>query len=520
MVASLLRLLHSGTQDQRIESKLKGSQGQGQSQGQGNPTTDAFTWVLRKPGRFTTQWQRLDFTQVPDFGKTVFCTLPIKGELISKLYLVVTLPDIYTTQSAAEAASLRVGKTFKGPRFGWTNSIGHALIKSTGCDIGGNRIETLDGTIMEITDEFNTPLEKVVSKNNLIGRLDSGFGPTSLGNSPTPLQCKIALPFWFNRNDSTSYLPVDALNVDLVQISVQFRAIEGVIVSDTYSTTTTITNITRKCTDLNSDGRQWTEIEEATFLNTDGSTIPDISMPSKLSLGDTYLMAEYIYLDKPEANRFRINDLQYIMTQHTALSPVNTKMLSMVTIPIEIQNPCRHIYFYANRIEAPGYSAYFLATRDLTDGSTSTPWWPDCQGLSSSSPGSLRPGFLRRGSEPISSVEFTYEGSFIRYSTENCALFRSILPSLEEKKSPWHNRYMYMIPFGIQSAQFPASLPLGESNFSKLQNKELRLRFTPLSAGTSDVTTPTYPQYLVHCYLETYNILKIFGGRATLLFEG
>ena len=99
MVASLLRLLHSGTQDQRIESKLKGSQGQGQ----GNPTTDAFTWILRKPGRFTTQWLRLDFAQVPDFGKTVFCTLPIKGELISKLYLVVTLPDIYNRQSAAQA---------------------------------------------------------------------------------------------------------------------------------------------------------------------------------------------------------------------------------------------------------------------------------------------------------------------------------------------------------------------------------------------------------------------------------
>jgi hypothetical protein len=212
------------------------------------------------------------------------------------------------------------------------------------------------------------------------------------------------------------------------------------------------------------------------------------------------------------------------MTQHTALTPINTKMLPMITIPIEIQNPCRHIYFYANRIEAPGYSAYFLATRDLNDvtipNNRVVPWWPDCQGLSISSPGNLRPGFLRRGSEPISSVEFTYEGSFIRYSTENCALFRSILPSLEEKKSPWHNRYMYMIPFGIQSGQFPASLPLGESNFAKLQNKELRLRFTPLSAGTSDVSTPKYPQYLVQCYLETYNILKIFGGRATLLFEG
>ena len=44
--------------------------------------------------------------------------------------------------------------------------------------------------------------------------------------------------------------------------------------------------------------------------------IPNIRMPATLQLGDTYILAEYVYLDKPEANRFRLADLQIPIPQH------------------------------------------------------------------------------------------------------------------------------------------------------------------------------------------------------------
>ena len=89
-------------------------------------------------------------------------------------------------------------------------------------------------------------------------------------------------------------------------------------------------------------------------------------------------------------------------------------------------------------------------------------------------------------------------------------MYRSILPSLEERKSPWVNRYMYTIPFGIQSGLFPPSLPMGSTNMNRIMKKELR--FGIGGSGGS-------PQRVwVYVYAETYTILRIFGGRATLLF--
>jgi hypothetical protein len=62
-----------------------------------------------------------------------------------------------------------------GPHFSWTNSLGHALINSASISIGGENVETIPGTLMEIIDEFQTPLEKVSQMSQFICRAESGF---------------------------------------------------------------------------------------------------------------------------------------------------------------------------------------------------------------------------------------------------------------------------------------------------------------------------------------------------------
>jgi hypothetical protein len=172
----------------------------------------------------------------------------------------------------------------------------------------------------------------------------------------------------------------------------------------------------------------------------------------------------------------------------------------------------------AQNYNAIPYNAFFLATKDLctqnksivAPSETFIPWWPDCKGLNTQVPGYLVPGFSTRGSEPFTSIELLYQGSFVRTSTDNCALYRSILPSLEERKSPWINRYMYCIPFGVQSGYFPPSVPMGQANMNRITNKNLRFGIANTGAN---------PQRLwVYVWAETYNILKIYGGRAGLLF--
>jgi hypothetical protein len=163
MVASLLKVISSGIQDERLNFKT---------------TLYPFRKLWVKAGRFTTRWERLDFENTPTFGNTGFFRILRKGHLVTRLYLVATMPDIYTTQAQAIAAN---GGQQAYPQFGWTNSLGHALVQQLTLDIAASRVETLDSRLLEILDEFHTPLEKVPVMNELIKRKDSGLTETSFG---------------------------------------------------------------------------------------------------------------------------------------------------------------------------------------------------------------------------------------------------------------------------------------------------------------------------------------------------
>ena len=505
MVASLVRLLHSGIQDQRLLPK-------------GGPKVDAsfFVRVLVRAGRITTKWHRLDFQQKPQFGQTSFCQLTTKGELITRLYLVATLPDIYTPQSNAMAAA---GTDFAGPRFGWTNSIGHAIINTATLDIAGGRAETLDSRLLEIHDEFDTPLEKVLAKNELIGRLQNGFTETSLGNSTTPTKVVVPIPFWFSKGDMGGAFPIDAIHIDEVRVGIQFRPLTSCYYTNSRVSAGSIVSC--------KEGSGLWPMLDSPFYMKDSTgflepglypspglvkKIPNITMPATLNLGDTYILAEYIYLDKAEANRWRLGDIQLPIVQHYTIDPKDSKGFPNLNVRMELPNPTRHLYWMAQNYNAPAYNAHFLATRDLSGASHPyAPWWPDCQGLNAGYTAPLIPGFSTRGSEPFRSIELIYEGNYVRTSTENCALYRSILPSLEERKSPWHNRYMYCLPFNVQSGYFPPSVPMGEVNMNRIMKKELRFGIT----GIGNVPQ----QLLVYIYAESYNIMRVFGGRVGFMFS-
>jgi Major capsid protein N-terminus len=513
MVASLLKVIASGIQDERLDFKH---------------TLYPFQKVWNKAGRFTTQWSRLDFENVPTFGNTAFLRLLRKGHLISRLFLVVTMPDIYTPQRQAYLAN---GNQYAFPQFGWTNSLGHALIDQLTLDIANARIDTLDSRLLEMLDEYNTPLEKVPIVNELIKRKDHGFNEKSFGwpppvsnNSPLlstqPYQetVIVPLPFWFSRGDPGCFLPIDAIPMDDIRIGITFRNLNGVYYTPTHLSSNT----------SNDDGTSLWPISGSYFYNVDPTTVsnptplPNVRMPINLQLGECYVMAEYIYLDQNEANRFRLSDLQIPMVQHYPMNPYDSRGLLNARIRLDIPNPTRDIFFMCNPYMASSYNAHFLATRDLSGNmntlpnGTQTPWWPDALGLYANRPSLfLRPGFALSNSEPISGYAIEYQGSLVRFRTEGPALFRSVIPSYEQRKSPWINRYYYNFPLGIQNGYTPFSKPQGEANLDKITNRDLILRFRTSYANNSGVDVK---RCIVYVWAETYNVLRVYGGRAGLLF--
>lgn len=518
MVASLLKPLTSGIQNERLFFKQ---------------TFYPFARLWRTTGRFTTQIHRLDFDSAPAFGQTAQLRLLRKGQLLTRLFVVANLPDISTPQLAAAAAAVASATTVAGPFFGWTNSAGHALVASATMHIGNTPVETLDSKLLEMLDEYTVPLEKTTTANRLLKRLDNGFTQTSFGYATKTTQVVIPLPYWFCRGDSASAFPIDAILDEVVRIGITFRPLNGMYYTDsrTLGNTSEAEGTSLWPLTGTKKGSAFYQYDSSGsvvpgLVGLDGqpvldpvSIIPGISMPAArdLPLGETYVLAEYVYLDQPEANRFRLGDLQIPIVQHYAIQPYPSRGLPRVRIPIAIPNPAKDLFWMAQRVSAPSYNAHFLACRDLRgprDPPTSI-WWPNAVGLSATQPGILQPAFALSDSEPIDACALLYQGSLVRFRTQTPALYRSILPSWEQKKSPWVNSYYYNFPFGLWNGYTPPTRPRGEANLDKVPQSDLLLEFTPLrdSYNSNDV-----PDYMIYIWAETHNMLRVFGGRAGILF--
>ena len=494
------------------------------------PDLSAFLSVLIKAGRYSTNWARIDFDILSDFGKTSVARLPTQGEMIGRVFLVVQMPDIQTIQTRVKNTKVNgVTPPFVGPTFGWTNSLGHTLVKSASVHIGGSLMDTIPGSLMEILDEFQTPLEKVTESSRQICRKEHGFSQTSFGNDSTSQQVVTLLPFWFSRGDPGCLLPIDALNIDEVRITIDFNPITNLYYTDSR-TTDSNGNVIQTSTPggalwpmanssfyySDASGGIVPGLEPVKFPNTPVSKYPGIQMPSNFSIVDSYLLVEYIYLDKPEANRFRNADIQVPIVQHYIIDPVDNQGNKNVRIPIRVPNPVRDLFFYCQRYEATGYNATFLATRDLSGTKCPVaPWWPDAFGLNERLYGSLHPGFSTSYSEPIRWLALNYNETLNRISTENVGIFRSLIPSIEQRKAPWVNRYFYNIPLGFQNGFTSFSMPMGEANMDKIQRLHLVLGFHGITGIIND---DFVNRYITYVFAETYNIFRVYGGRGTMMF--
>ena len=528
--ASLLKLLTTGVQDERLLPK-------------GQPDIQSFQKAFVKAGRFTTEIYRVEFDNQPAFGNTARATLPRRGHLIRKVFLVTVMPDISAPQAAARSTSASAEKPFAGPTFGWTNSVGHALVANATLTIGGSQIDTMSGSLLEVLDEFTTPLEKTTTVNRMIGRSDNGFTPQSNGFAQQ--QTLITpLPFWFTREPSSA-LPIDAIGTDPVQINITFNVDANLYTTtsrlktpDAYTTPSNILPFSLQPSQPNLGSLILPPMASSPFYQLDpngqdvyglngnpeeyvkATKIPGISMPASFQIASSYLLVEYVYIDKPEANRFRLSELTYPIMQHYTITQ-GTKG-SSTRINMRIPNLCRQLFFTCHRTEANLLNAPFLFTRDLSgtfiaDASgigPVAPWWPDASGLNLRKFSELIPAYSTIDSEPIESFSLNYDGRIVRYATSSPAFYRSILPSLEQRKSPWHNKYIYNLPFGTNLEAY--GLPTGHANLDKIQKIELGLLFKPLRGST---TTANIPDYTVTVYAETYNVLKVYNGRAGLLFN-
>jgi hypothetical protein len=189
MTAGLIQLVSYGAQDVYMIH---------------NPEITFFKIVYRRHTNFSTEPIQHNFNTITDFSKTSTCIVTRHADLIRKIYLVVTLPEVVNL--------LNNNLTFR-----WVNKIGYAIIKKIELEIGADVINELYGDWLNIWYELTT-------YNNLDSIIGNVEELTSFSKSKKCYKLFIPLEFWFNKTTGLS-LPSICLDYNNIKINVEFTEI-------------------------------------------------------------------------------------------------------------------------------------------------------------------------------------------------------------------------------------------------------------------------------------------------------
>ena len=249
----------------------------------GNPQITFFKIVYRRHTNFAIESIEQTFTGTADFARKVTCTIARSGDLITKMYLRVTLPAFDCGANG---------------KWAWVSRIGHALLDNVELEIGGTRIDKQYGDWLNIWNELARNWAQDRGYNILIGNTAD---LTTLAQKHNKTVLYVPLKFFSNRHDGLA-IPLIALQYHETKINIEFRPRNECIV---YS----------------------------------GAPVMD-----GLAISDSSLFVDYIYLDAEERKRFAQAQHEYLIEQlqfggSEAINSINQKFR------LNFNHPCKAIYW-------------------------------------------------------------------------------------------------------------------------------------------------------------------------------
>ena len=373
----------------------------------GNPQITFFKVVYRRHTNFSVESIEQTFNGSPDFGKKVTVTVSRNGDLITNVYLQATLPAVTAGASP----------------FTWSAEIGNALVKSVEVEIGGQRIDKQYSDWLSIWQQLTQEASAADVYNKMIGNVSTvttTIAATATGSAYTVY---VPLQFWFNRNPGLA-LPLIALQYHEVKFNIEFAAAAD-------------------CADVGSGA-------------------------SGVTLGDTSLYVDYVYLDTDERRRFAQTSHEYLIEQlqftgDESLSGTNNK------VKLNFNHPVKFLVWV---VKASG-AANFV----YNDGAS-----PAINNVATSK-------LQLNGHD--------------RFSERSGDYFNWVQPYQCFGASPASGINVYS--FALKPAEHQ---PSGTANMSRIDNATLNITLrTGLTSGTAKV------------YAVNYNVLRIMSGMGGLAYS-
>lgn len=298
----------------------------------GNPQTTFFKQVYRRYTNFSMETQRISLDSAVDFNKLISVTVPRNGDLLSQLFLEISLPEITATGPTplpANGCSVPTANNLVS----WVNGVGFAMIDYVSIWIGQQEIDRQYGEYMYLWTQLTTPGSKRQGINTMTGIREKYEDPIS-----GPLRLYIPLYFWFCKNPGLA-LPLIALQSSPIKIYIKLN---------------------------NGYDMTFSSALNQEVLN--GNTCPAV-VSSPPVITDMVLWGDFIYLDTEERRRFTSSKHEYLIEQVQQQKrysiPVNSKS---TTVPLTLNHPIKELIWVFNQDRMLAGHEYFnYGSRMLTE---------------------------------------------------------------------------------------------------------------------------------------------------------
>ncbi len=255
----------------------------------GNPQITFFKVVYRRHTNFAVENIEQVFNGAADFGRKVTCQISRNGDLITKMYLRVVLPE----------QALETGK------WAWVSRVGHALIKEVELEIGGTRIDKQYGNWLNVWYELARNWAHDRGYDVMIGNTAE---LTTISNKHDSAVLYVPLKFFNNRNDGLA-IPLIALQYHEVKLNFEFTDVKN-CVNATYGT----------------------------------MTGAEASKLSNLKMVSASLFVDYVYLDTEERKRFAQAQHEYLIEQVQFTGAESVNSLNQ-KFRLNFNHPCKALYW-------------------------------------------------------------------------------------------------------------------------------------------------------------------------------
>lgn len=474
----------------------------------GQPEITYFKLVYKQYTNFSIETIPQYFKTDPDFSRRITINISKNADLLSNMNLYIKLPSIPVNNHSYLPSDVK--------KFRWIEKIGLGIIKNIDLEIGGIFIDRINGEYLNIESELNLQEGQKRGYNIIIGNTDENKKFT---NGKESYELQIPLNFWFC-TDSGLSLPLVALTHNDVKIHIEFNSfnkcflespthyitvkenfclfeeneliqqnINGSIAIgrfkyfDVVNNRVYFDNITNEFIIPSAESSIYNIVgmnsKYSVTLNENSELIKDESyFPYNYpSLEQSYILADYIYLDNKERWYFIKNELEYLVPTVNSI-PEKKYYSSNINYKIDLlNNPVKIMYWRGILLSNYESNDIFNYTSYPVDLNAST--------------------LIKKSNIVINSIDREEEDDYRFYT--NLMVYKN------EFTTPQDGLFLYS--FALHPKEYQ---PSGSLNFQKLNDAYLKL-------SLSNVINYQNP-LLVKAYAIEYNIFRIIDGLGSLVF--